>query len=75
MFRLKKFEGNIVKGCDKNLREFSVNMIWRYTIHELRELQFSLFFVNLCDKLATFYGILHETVKITGIRHKCDFTI
>ena len=47
----------LVMGCDQNLRETSVKVNLRFTIfgnHEIRECQFSLFFVILSEKFANF---------------------
>ena len=61
-------------GRDWNVREFSVNVISRFTICgncEISEWQFSLFFVILSEKLAKFCVISRE---ITGILRDSDFT-
>ena len=63
---------------DQNLRELNVNVISRFTIcgkREIREWQFSLFFVILSEKLANFCVILCEIAKIAGIGGQRDFTL
>ena len=55
-------------GQDKNLREFSMNVISCFTIcvkHELCECQYSLFFVILSEKLTRFDRV---HVKLLTIR-------
>ena len=61
----------------KNLGESRVNVISRSTIcgnSEILKWRFSLSFVILSEKLATFCGISREFAKITGIARKRDFT-
>ena len=65
-------------GHDQNLREMSVNVISRFTIcvsSELRERQFSLFFIILSEKLTTFCIISCEIANILEIWEEQDFTI
>ena len=53
-------------GFDQNLLESSMNVISRFTKcvnYEIREWQFSLFFVILSEKLANFGMISREIVK------------
>ena len=54
----------------QNLRELRMNVVLRFTIcrnREIRERQFSLFFVILSEKLAKFCMISCDIAKITGI--------
>ena len=65
-------------SCDQNLRQLRMNVISRFTIYinrEVREWQFSLFFMILSEKLANFWVISREIAKITGIGYEGDFTI
>ena len=74
-----KFTYNLlVMGHDRNLREFSVNVISHFIIcvnHEICEWQFSLYFMILNEKLANFWVNSHESAKITEIGQDKDFTI
>ena len=68
----------LVMGRDQNLRESRVNLNSRFTIcrnREIREWQFSLFFMILSEKLANFCVISSEIAKITGNAREQDFTI
>ena len=59
-------------------RDQSVKVNSRFTIwgnREIRELQFSLFFAILREKVSQFCVISREIAKITGIGHKQDFII
>ena len=61
-----------------NLREWSMNVISRFTIRwdrEIRDWQSSLFFVILSEKLAKFCVISRGNAKITGIGHELNFAI
>ena len=59
-----------------NLREWSMNVISRFTIRwnrEIRDWQFSLFFVILSEKLANCCVISSEIAKIRGIGNERDW--
>ena len=61
-----------------NLREWSMNVISRFTIRwdrEIRDWQSSLFFVILSEKLANCCVISSEIAKIRGIGHEWNLTI
>ena len=65
-------------GRDQNLRETSGNVNSRFTIFrncEIRECQFSLFFVVLSEKFAIFCVISREIVEIMGIGREQNLTI
>ena len=58
----------IVMGCDQTLREVSVNVISLITIwvkRDISELQISLFFMILSERLTNFSVISCENVEIT----------
>ena len=64
-------------GRDQNLRESRANVDSCFSIcgnREIHELQFSLFFVILSEKLANFGVISREIAKIMGIGSEWDFT-
>ena len=61
-------------GCDQHLRESSVNVNTGFTICKNRDIQFSLLFVILSEKLTNFGTISREIAKIPVIGHEQDFT-
>ena len=65
-------------SLDQNFRELSVNVISGFTIctnREFQELQLSLFYVILGEKLANFQVIFREIAEITGIGCQWDFAL
>ena len=65
-------------SCDQNLRQLRMNVISRFTIYinrEVREWQFSLFFIVVSEKSANFCIISREIAKITGKGYEHNFMI
>ena len=65
-------------GRDKNFCELCLNVILPITIcveREIREWQFSPFFVILSEKLKNVSVISREIAEITRIKHERKFTL